>query len=87
MLLDTSMPIVDRLTIFNRAPIEQQMLVYDQALPVLQAEFDASPLSSKINFVSIFPEPEGMQEFRILQSERNEQKLEERNRNESAERQ
>ena len=87
VLLDTSMPIVDRLTIFNRAPIEQQMLVYDQALPVLQAEFDASPLSSKINFVSIFPEPEGMQEFRILQSERNEQKLEERNRNESAERQ
>ena len=87
VLLDTSMPMVDRITIYNRAPAEQQMLIYDQALPLLEAEFNGSALARKLNFASVFPEPPNMEAFRLLQSDRNQQKLEDRNRNEAAERQ
>ena len=86
VLIDQEMPLVDRLTIYNRAPVEQQMLVYDLARNALEAEFGTSPLANRIDFAGIFPEPEGMEAFRQMQAERNEKLLEERSRNQGAER-
>ncbi len=86
VLIDQEMPLVDRLTIYNRAPVEQQMLVYDLARNALEAEFGTSPLANRIDFAGIFPEPEGMEAFRQMQAERNQKLLEERSRNQEAER-
>ena len=86
VLIDTQMPLVDRLTIYNRAPVEQQMLVYDLARDAVEAEFSTSPLASRIDFTNIFPEPEGMEAYRQMNVERNERLLEERSRNQGAER-
>ena len=86
VLIDQEMPLVDRLTIYNRAPVEQQMLVYDLARDAVETEFGTSPLANRIDFASIFPEPEGMEAFRQMQAERNEKLLEERSRNQGAER-
>lgn len=86
VLIDTQMPLVDRLTIYNRAPVEQQMLVYDLARDAVEAEFSASPLASRIDFANIFPEPEGMDAYRQMNAERNERLLEERSRNQGADR-
>lgn len=78
VLVDNSTPLVDRLTIFNRAPEEQQRIVYDLAYPPLEAEFNGSPLSQRIEFDSVFPEPTGMEEYRAEQVERNIRLREER---------
>ncbi|MCH2143586.1 MAG: hypothetical protein MK082_00405 [Phycisphaerales bacterium] len=70
VLSDPTLSLVDRLTIFNRAPVEQRRLVYDIAKPILETEFTNSPLSETLEFPSIYPEPPGMEEFRVLQAER-----------------
>jgi hypothetical protein len=64
------MSLVDRLTIYNRAPIEQQRMVYDGAAPILEAEFEQSPLMTTLEFKNVFPEPAGMEEYRVLEAER-----------------
>ena len=86
VLIDQQMPLVDRLTIYNRAPVEQKMLVYDLARDTVEAEFSTSPLASRIDFANIFPEPAGMEAYRQMNVERNERLLEERSRNQGAER-
>ncbi len=87
LMLDTSIPLVDRITMYNRAPAEQQMLVFDDTRGVIEAEFEDSRLAQRISFESVYPEPAGMEEFRLLQSDLNQKKLDERKRNEGAERQ
>ena len=86
VLIAPQLPLVDRLTIYNRAPVEQQILVYDLARDAVEAEFSTSPLSSRIDFSNIFPEPEGMDAYRQMNVERNERLLEERSRNQGADR-
>ena len=86
VLIDQEMPLVDRLTIYNRAPVEQKMLVYDLARDAVEAEFKTSPLANRIDFSSIFAEPEGMDAYRQMQAERNQRLLEERSRNQGADR-
>ena len=86
ILIDQEMPLVDRLTIYNRAPVEQKMLVYDLARDAVEAEFKTSPLAKRIDFSSIFAEPEGMDAYRQMQAERNQRLLEERSRNQGADR-
>jgi hypothetical protein len=86
VLIDPQMPLVDRLTIYNRAPVEQQMLVYDLARDAVEAEFSTSPLASRIDFANIFSEPEGMDAYRQMNLERNKKLLEERSRNQGVDR-
>ena len=78
VLIDNSSPLVDRLTIYNRAPVDQKRIVYDMAYPILDAEFKASPLSQRIEFDSVFPEPPGIEEYRAAQAERDKQLKDER---------
>jgi hypothetical protein len=73
VLSDQSMSLVDRLTIYNRAPANQQRMVYDGASPILEAEFAQTPLMETLEFKNVFPEPEGMEEYRILEAERDAQ--------------
>lgn len=87
VLIDQEMPLVDRLTIYNRAPVEQKMVVYDVARDAVEAEFKASPLSRRIEFANIFPEPEGMDAYREIQMQRNEKLIQERSRNTGVDRQ
>jgi hypothetical protein len=87
VLIDQEMPLVDRLTIYNRAPVDQQIVVYDIAREALEAEFSSSPLSSRIAFENIFAEPEGMEAYREIQAERNQKLLDERSRNTGVDRQ
>jgi hypothetical protein len=87
VLIDQEMPLVDRLTIYNRAPVEQKMVVYDVARDAVEAEFEASPLSRRIEFANIFPEPEGMDAYREIQMQRNEKLIQERSRNTGVDRQ
>ena len=73
VLNDRSLSLVDRLTIYNRAPVDQQRMVYDSARPLMEAEFEQSPLAVNLEFDAIFPEPPGMEEYRVLEAERDAQ--------------
>ena len=87
VLTDNTLPLVDRLTIYNRAPVDQQRIVFDYASPALEAEFESSPLAQRISFDSVFPEPEGMEEYRAEAAARDQQLQEERDSHSDAERQ
>jgi hypothetical protein len=45
-------------------------MVFDGMSPILEAEFEQSPLMTTLEFKSVFPEPAGMEEYRILEAER-----------------
>ncbi|MCH2160824.1 MAG: hypothetical protein MK085_03010 [Phycisphaerales bacterium] len=66
VLLDQSMPLLDRIAIYNRTPAAQQVLVYDLVNEPLRAEFNASELASAGvgTFDDAVPEPPGMDEYR-----------------------
>ena len=64
MMLDTSMPLIDRLRMYARAPDEQKQLVYDNVSPVIEKEFELSPLVQAITFEQAMPEPPGMEAVR-----------------------
>ena len=78
VLADPTLSLVDRLTIYNRAPVEQKRIVYDVALPAMQMEFENSPLATSVEFESVFPEPPGIEEYRALEAERDVLRQEER---------
>ena len=75
VLLDNSIPVIDRLMIFRNAgnePIllDAQRAAYDRVRERLQAEFLATPLGqSGLQFEAFFNEPPGMEEYRLKQAE------------------
>lgn len=87
VLTDNTTSLVDRITIYNRAPVEQQRIVYDFAVHPLRAEFEESPLGATLEFDSVFPEPPGMEEYRAEQAERDQNLRQEREGYSDAERQ
>ena len=68
VLRDSGQPLIDRLTIYNRAPEEQRRMVYDDIREDLGAEWRASPLASVMTEADALPEPPGMEEFRAAQA-------------------
>ncbi len=68
VMLDASQPVYDRLAMFVRAPIEQQRLVYDDIKAPLLAEYEQNPLSQVVPFDRAFPEPAGMEAYRLEQA-------------------
>jgi hypothetical protein len=68
VLLDANAPLIDRLTIWNRAPENERRAVYDTTRGPLEAEFRRSPLAATLRFEQVFPEPPGMAEFRLRQA-------------------
>ena len=68
VLLDRSLPLIDRLTIYNRAGEAQKRMAYDQVGPELETEFLATPLAQAFPFAQAFPEPPGMEAYRQAQA-------------------
>jgi hypothetical protein len=69
VLLDANTPLIDRLTIWNRAPEKERRAVYDTTREPLEAEFRRSPLANTLRFEQVFPEPPGMEEYRARKAE------------------
>lgn len=70
LMRDRSVPLVDRLTIYNKLPEEQRAMAYDDAREQLAAEFEATPLAQAIAFPSVYPEPPNMDAYRARRAER-----------------
>ena len=68
VLLDRSLPLIDRLTIYNSAGDEQKRMAYDAVRPEIEMEFMATPLSQAYRFDQAFPEPAGMDAYRKSQA-------------------
>ena len=64
VLMDSSQPLVDRLTIYNRAGEAERRIVYDLVKGPLEAEFSMDPLARLAPFAQLLPEPPGMEAFR-----------------------
>jgi hypothetical protein len=68
VLLDRTLPLVDRLTIYNRAPEDQKRMAYDSVVDQMRDEFLASYLAQAFPFDQAFPEPSGMEAYRKAQA-------------------
>jgi hypothetical protein len=68
VLLDRSLPLIDRLTIYNRAGEIQQRTAYDSVKPEIEAEFMSTPLGQALSFAQAFPEPPGMDAYHRSQA-------------------
>jgi hypothetical protein len=65
VLVDPSQPLMDRLTIYNRAGEAERRMVYDLVRGPMEAEYSLDPISQMVPFASVLPEPPGMEEHRI----------------------
>ncbi len=63
-MLDTSIPLPDRLTLYRKASEDFQRMAYDAVKGPLRAELESSVLSEKLRFEQVFPEPPGMAGYR-----------------------
>ena len=64
VLIDPSQPLVDRLTIYNRAGEPERRMVYDLVKVPLEAQFSMDPLSKLAPFAQVLPEPPDMEPYR-----------------------
>ncbi|MSR28188.1 MAG: hypothetical protein EXS03_01255 [Phycisphaerales bacterium] len=64
VLMDQSQPLIDRLTIYNRASESERRLIYDIVKGPLETEFAADQISNVAPFPQVFPEPPEMEVFR-----------------------
>ena len=68
VLIDRTLPLVDRLTIYNRAPDDQKRMAYDAVRPEIESEFQNTFLAQAFPFEQAFPEPPGMEAYRRAQA-------------------
>ena len=69
IMTDSEIPLVDRLTIYNKLPEDQRAMVYDPAKERLAADYAASPMASVLAFDKAFPEPPGIEAWRARKAE------------------
>lgn len=69
LMVDPTLPLVDRLTIYNRAKEDLRRLVYDDVKPQLELELQNSPLAQVLTLNEVLPEPPGMDEYRAQVAE------------------
>jgi len=65
VLVDPSQPLMDRLTIYNRAGEAERRMVYDLVRGPMEAEYSLDPISQMVPFAQVLPEPPGMEEHRL----------------------
>jgi hypothetical protein len=71
IMQDPSLPLVDRLTIYNRLPEDQRAMAYDAAKPRIEADLAESPLAVAGGKLDVlFPEPPNMDAYRVRKAER-----------------
>jgi len=83
VLTDTSLPLLQRLVIYNRGDVGLQRRVYDQILPVISRQFQSDQLSQTMQLSTVFPEPAGMELFRQQEAARRAREAEQRERDAS----
>lgn len=76
VVTDPALPLVQRLLIYNRAPAWLQQRVFDQIGGIVEQQFMNDPLSARMQFATVFPEPPGMQLFRQQEAARRAQQAE-----------
>jgi hypothetical protein len=65
IMQDESLPLIDRLTVYNRLPEDQRAMVYDISLPRITADIAASPFGAGGATVDgLFPAPPNIEEYR-----------------------
>jgi hypothetical protein len=70
IMRDPTLPLVERLTIYNRLPEDQRAMVFDAARPQLEVDFAASPFAAGgAKFDAMYPEPPNMDAYRARQAE------------------
>ena len=73
LMVDTSVPMIERLTMWARAPDELKRQVYDDIRPHLERQLSVSELGAVMSIDDALPEPLGMAEYRLVQEERRRQ--------------
>jgi len=73
LMVDTSLDMIERLQIFNRAPDDLKIRVYDLIAPLLRAQLEGHQLGSRVPFETVLPEPPGLEAYRLAMRERAEQ--------------
>ncbi|MFM1936207.1 MAG: hypothetical protein RI990_1166 [Planctomycetota bacterium] len=77
IMRDPSIPLVERLTIYNRLPEDQRAMVYDAALRQIETDWAASPFGASGQPVSsLFAEPPNMDAYRARQAEQERERAE-----------
>ena len=69
LIRDTNQPLLDRLSMYNRATQEQRQMVYDSVKDQIESELKDSPLSQVMQLSVALPEPPEMPAYRALQAE------------------
>jgi hypothetical protein len=71
IMQDSTLPLVDRLTIYNRLPEDQQAMAYDAAKPRIEADLASSPLAIAGGKLDVlFPAPANIDAYRARKAER-----------------
>lgn len=74
LMKDTTIPLVDRLAIYNKLPEDQRAMVYDECRPQMEADYAASPLGQVMPFERAFAEPPGIEAYRARKAEEERQR-------------
>jgi hypothetical protein len=70
IMQDPSIPLVDRLTVYNRLPEDQRAMAYDASLQRITADIAASPLASGGGTAAtLFPPPPNIEAYRARKAE------------------
>ncbi|MDY7108844.1 MAG: hypothetical protein SYC29_09420 [Planctomycetota bacterium] len=90
LMTDPTIPLQEKMTIWakvdKREP-ELRLKVYDQMAPILQRQFDRHELSQKYEFNQLFPQPPGLEQYRLRMAQeraRRQRELEEQRRRDEA---
>jgi len=65
LMVDTSLDMIERLQIYNRAPDDLKVAVYDLIAPLLRAQLAGHQLGSRVPFENVLPEPPGLEAYRL----------------------
>jgi hypothetical protein len=74
LMVDGSIPLVDRLTIYNKLPEDQRAMVYDSAKDRLSADYASTPMASVLPFDKAFPAPPTLEAWRARKAEQERQR-------------
>ncbi len=78
LLVDSTIPMSDRLVVYSRAPDDLKVPIYDRVRPLLEMQLQSHPLGQILTIDQALPPPPGLEEFRRIQAEEAERRAQER---------
>ena len=67
-MVDSTVPLIERLSIYNRAPVDLRLRVYDRVYSNVQEQFEASELRNALRIDDVLPPPPGLEEYRRMRA-------------------